>query len=48
MFFDLLTILRDIPHDTRIENGKEVHSFACRHCALALRLREFKRQVSNY
>ena len=42
----IFLILLRHEHDYRQENAKQVHSYGCRRCALALRLNGFKVQIA--
>jgi hypothetical protein len=45
MFDDLFNLVRQLEHDYREENGKQVHAHGCRRCAIATRLNGFKGQI---
>jgi hypothetical protein len=45
MFNDLFHLIHSLDHDFSEDHGKRVHSFACRRCALSVRLRAFKMQI---
>ena len=45
MFNDLFDLVHMLEHDYKEENGKQVHVFGCRRCAIALRLSSFKVQI---
>jgi hypothetical protein len=42
MFTDLFQLVRSLEHDYKEENGKQVHAYGCRRCALNVRLNHFK------
>jgi hypothetical protein len=45
VFNDLFHLIDTLDHDFREENGERVHSYKCRRCEIALRLRSLKDQV---
>jgi len=47
VFDDLFNLVRQFEHDYREENGKRVHAYGCRRCALTTRLSAFKIQITQ-
>jgi len=45
MFDDLSNLVQSLEHDYREENGKRVHAYGCRRCAISVRLSTLKKQV---
>jgi hypothetical protein len=45
MFNDLFHLIDSLEHDFKEEKGERVHSYACRRCALSVRLSAFKAQI---
>jgi uncharacterized protein YlaI len=45
MFNDLFNLVNLLDHDFREENGERIHSYMCRRCEIALRLRSFKEKI---
>jgi hypothetical protein len=45
--FDLFDLIRNFEHDYREEEGRMVHSYLCRRCALSARLNQFKIQIEH-
>jgi hypothetical protein len=45
MFTDLFHLVHSLEHDYKRENGKQVHAYGCRRCAIATRLNGFKVQI---
>ena len=47
MFNDLFHVVHSLEHDFQEEKGEQVHSYACRRCALSVRLSTFKTQIQH-
>jgi hypothetical protein len=45
MFDDLFHLVESLDHEYKEEQGKRVHAFGCRRCALSLRLSALKAQI---
>jgi hypothetical protein len=45
MFDDLFHLVQSLDHDYRQDQGKQVHAYGCRRCAIAVRLNGFKVQI---
>ena len=45
MFTDLFHLIQSLEHDFKEENGKKVHAYGCRRCALTVRLNGIKGQI---
>jgi hypothetical protein len=45
VFNDLFHLVDLLDHDYREENGRLVHSYTCRRCEIALRLKSFREKI---
>ena len=45
MFTDLFHLIQSLEHDYKEDKGQKVHSYACRRCALTVRLNGFRGQI---
>jgi hypothetical protein len=48
MFNDLFHLVELLEHDYREEHGERVHSYTCRRCEIALRLKSFRAKIWRF